>query len=172
MKRVLSLVIGLFVLASFSGYAYAKTIAVVDLQKAMHDCKAGKHAKSEIEKLIEAKKVVIDRKVNKLKKFAQDLQSSKLSKAAKDKKAASYQDMAKEIERYKGDAADEVRTKERELSTKIISDLVEIIKHYAVAHKIDTVFEVHQGLVYWNDSLDITKDIIKKYDAKYSKSKK
>ncbi len=172
MRKLFSVLISLFILTSFSGFAFAKTIAVVDLEKAMHECKAGKHAKAEIEKLIEAKKVVIDRKVEQLKKLANQLQNSKLSKAIKDKKAALYQDRAKEIERYKSDAADEVRTKEKVLSTKVINDLIGVIKQYAISHKIDVVFETHQGLIYWNDALDITKDIIKKYDAKYSKSKK
>jgi outer membrane protein len=172
MKRLFVLVLSILLLSSFSTAAFAKSIAVVDLEKAMHDSKAGKHAKSEIQKLIEAKKVVIDRKVESLKKLANALQNSKLSKTAKDKKTAVYQDKAKELERYKNDAADEVRTKERELSTKVINDLINVIKKYAVSHKIDLVFEVHQGLIYWNDVLDITKDIIKKYDAQYAKSKK
>ncbi len=169
MKRMLVVFLSVILLGAFSVSAAAKNIAVVDLEKAMHNCKAGQHAKSEIEKLIEAKKVVIERKVSQIKKLAKQLQNSKLSKSAKANKANVYQEKTKELERYKNDAADEVRTKERELSTKIINDLIGVVKKYAIAHKIDAVFEVHQGLVYWNDALDITKNIVKMYDAQYKK---
>ncbi len=172
MKRLFIALFSIVLLVSFSSVVSAKTIAVVDLEKAMHNCIAGKKAKKEIEKLVEAKKVVIDRKVNRLQQLARELRNSKLSKKLKDKKALSYQEKAKELERYKADAADEVRTKERELSTKVINDLIEVIKKYATAHKIDAVFETHQGLIYWNDALDITQSIIKMYDAQYLKSKK
>lgn len=171
MKKITVVLLSVFFLGVFSLNSFSSTIAVVDLQKAMTDCKAGKNAKAKINSVIEAKKVVIDRKVNSIKKLANELKNSKLSAKAKEEKTALYKDKIKELERYKNDAADEIRVKEREISSTIINDLIQIIKRYSIAHKIDVVFEVHQGVIYWNDKLDITKNIIDMYDKEYISKK-
>ncbi len=171
MKRFVVILLSIFFSGMFSVNSFSSTIAVVDLQKAMTDCKAGKNAKAKISSVIEAKRVVIDRKVSSIKKLADELKSGKLSAEAKEEKTALYKDKIKELERYKNDAADEIREKEREISSTIINALIQIIKRYSIAHKIDAVFEVHQGVIYWNDKLDITQNVINMYNKEYISKK-
>ncbi len=153
--------------------AFSSTIAVVDLGKVMSNCKAGKAAKAQIDSLIAAKKVVINRKVDSIKKIAKKLQNKKLSSAQKKKETDIYEKAIRDLQQYKAEAAQEIREKENNISNKIINDLVKIIKKYAIAHKIDAVLETGRGInvIYWNDKLDITKKITQIYDKQYSSKK-
>ena len=173
MKKVLVSALIVSILCLFGTKAFSSTIAVVNLGKIMTNCKAGQDAKAKIDSLIAAKKIIMNRKVSEIQKLAKQLQNKKLSKAEKEKETAVYQDKIKELQRYKGDAADEVRNKEMMLSNKIINDVIKIIKKYALLHKLDAVLEVGRGIsvVYWNDKLDITNNIIKIYDKQYSSKK-
>ncbi len=153
--------------------SYASNIATVDLNRVMQDSNAGKSAKASIERLVEAKKVVINRKIKEISKLSDMLKSGKLSAKERDRQRDLYQEKVKALQRYKTDAADEVRAKEREMSNNIISSVVDIIKKYAKAHKIDAVMEIHNGgLIYWNDANDITKKIVSIYNKEYAKSGK
>jgi len=160
-----------FVAVSFS--VEASTIAVVNLGKVMTESKAGKAAKEQINTLISAKKEVINRKIEKVKKLAAKLSKKDLSKSEKEKLTKQYQQAIRDLEKYKSDAADEIRQKEQQLTTKIINGIIQVIKKYAIAHKIDAVFEIGQGIntIYWNDNIDITKKILKLYDKEYSGKK-
>ncbi len=153
--------------------AFASTIAVVNLGKIMSNCKAGKNAKAQIDSLISAKKIVINRKIDKIKKIAKILQNKKLSKAEKNKETTLYEKAIRDLQQYKADAANEIRQKENTLSNKIINGIIKVIKQYAISHKIDAVFETGRGInvIYWNDKLDITKKITQLYDKQYSSGK-
>ncbi len=153
--------------------AFSSTIAVVNLGKVMTNCKAGKEAKAQIDSLIAAKKVIINRKIEEIKKIAKVLQKKNLSKSQKQKETTLYESKIRDLQQYKADAASEIRAKENTLSGKIINDIIKIIKHYAIAHKIDAVLETGRGInvVYWNDKLDITKAITSLYDKQYSSKK-
>ncbi len=172
MKRFVFLIIAatmVFYVAS----AQASTIAVVNLGKIMSESKAGKAAKAEIDTLISAKKMVINRKISQIKKLAQKLSKKNLSKKEKEKLTSEYQAKIQDLEKYKSEAADEIRQKEQKLSAKIINAIINVIKNYAIAHKIDAVFEIGQGIntIYWNDKIDITNKILDLYNKEYSAKK-
>jgi len=153
--------------------AFSSTIAVVDLGKVMSNSQAGKRAKSQIDSLIAAKKVVINRKIDDIKAIAKKLQNKKISKAQKKKETDLYESKIRDLQQYKASAAQEIREKENKLSGTMINDIVKIIKKYAVKHNIDAVFETGRGInvIYWNDKLDITKKITQLYDKQYSSKK-
>ena len=172
MKRLITAIIAMtFVLVSAS--SFASTIAVINLGKVMSESKAGKAAKAEINSLISAKKMVINRKMEQIKKLAKQLSKKNLSKKEKSKLVAEYQAKIRDLEKYKSEAADEIRQKEQKLSAKIINAIIKVIKNYAIAHKIDAVFEIGQGIntIYWNDKIDITNKILKIFDKEYSPGK-
>ncbi|HEX13880.1 MAG TPA: OmpH family outer membrane protein [Desulfurella acetivorans] len=170
-KYILGLVV-FFSVLTFSANAFALKVAVVDLNKALQDCQAGIDAKSMLQKIIQAKKTVIDNKQQELNALAQKIQNPSTPKKEKQQLEVEYQTEARDLERYKADATDDVVSKEREYTQNIINGLVETVKNISQKEGIDLVFEVHQGLVYWNDALDITPQVIKEYNKIYEQSKK
>ncbi len=163
MKRlsILSLValLGIIILSS---NAFATKIAFVNLKKVMQESNMGKQAKEQLKTLIEAKKIVIKRKENNLRSLIKKLNNKKLSKTEKDKLQKQYSKDMADLQQYQAQASEEVRQKEIDVTNKILTKAINIIKDYAKKHGIDAVFETSQGnVIYWNDNMDITDTIIK-----------
>ncbi|WP_025270501.1 OmpH family outer membrane protein [Hippea sp. KM1] len=172
MKRVLTALIIVVLLAGFGLKAEAGNIAFVNLRIILQDSKAGKAAKSEVETLIEAKKMVIENKTKQLKAILKKLKNNKLSKAEKDKLKKEYETKLNDLQQYQAKASQEVRKKEIEQTNKVLNLAITTIKNYAQKHHIDGVFELSQGnVIYWNDAMDITKTIIKLMDEKKNSKK-
>ena len=172
MRKFFSGFVVLAALLVLNSNAFALKVAVVDLNKALQDCQAGIDAKSMLQKIIEAKKMVIDSKQQELNTLSQKIQNPSTPKKDKQQLEIEYQTKLRDLERYKAYATDDVVSKEREYTQNIINGLVETIKNISQKESIDLVFEVHQGLVYWNDALDITPQVIKVYNKIYEQSKK
>ncbi len=172
MRKIFLGFVVIIALFAFNSRALALKVAVVDLNKALQDCQAGIDAKSMLQKIIEAKKTVIDNKQQELNTLAQKIQNQSTPKKDKQQLEIEYQSKLRDLDRYKADATDDVVSKEREYTQNIINGLVETVKNISQKEGIDLVFEVHQGLVYWNDALDITSQVIKEYNKIYEQSKK
>lgn len=172
MKKLFFGFVALITFLAFSSNAFALKVAVVDLNKALQNCQAGIDAKSMLQKIIDAKKTVIDNKQKELNDLAQKIQNPSTTKKEKQQLEVEYQTKLRDLERYKADATDDVVSKEREYTQNIINGLVETVKNISQKDGIDLVFEIHQGLVYWNDALDITPQVIKEYNKIYEQSKK
>jgi len=154
--------IALLGLVVLNSNAFATKIAFVNLKKVMQESNMGKQAKEQLKALIEAKKMVIKRKENKVKSVIKKLKNKKLSKAEKEKLQKQYQKLMADLQQYQAQASEEIRQKEIEETNKILSKAVNVIKDYAKKHGIDGVFETSQGnVIYWNDSMDITSTVIK-----------
>ncbi len=151
--------LGLIVLSS---NAFAAKIAFVNLKKVMQESNMGNQAKEQLKTLIEAKKMVIQRKENNLRNLMQKLNNKKISKAEKDKLRQQYSKAMADLQQYQAQASQEVRQKEIDITNKILTKAIGIIKDYAKKHGIDAVFETSQGnVIYWNNKMDITKIVIK-----------
>ncbi|WP_022670656.1 OmpH family outer membrane protein [Hippea alviniae] len=166
MKRVAILTVVVCITAIlFSMQAKASNIAFVNLRQILQESQAGKKAKSQIQALIEAKKTVIKRKSDALQKLLKKLNAKNISKAEKDKLKKEYEEKYRDLQMYQAKAAEEVRNKEVEETNKVLKLAINTIKKYAEKHNLDGVFEVSQGnVIYWKDSLNITKTIIKLMD--------
>ena len=162
-------ILGLTVLLSvvfLSSNAFSAKIAFVNLRKVMQESNMGKQAKEQIKNLIEAKKIVIQRKEKNLNALIKKLNNKKLPKAEKEKLQKQYSKDMADLQQYQAQASEEVRQKEMEATNKILTKAIKIIKDYAKKHGIDAVFETSQGnVIYWNDNMDITNTIIKLMNA-------
>ncbi len=163
MKRLsilgLTVLMGLIILSS---NAFATKIAFVNLKKVMQESNMGVQAKEQLKTLIDAKKLVIQRKESNLKNLMKKLNNKKISKAEKDKLRQQYSKDMADLQQYQAQASEEVRQKEISVTNKILTKAIGIIKDYAKKHGIDAVLETSQGnVIYWNDKMDITKTIVK-----------
>ncbi len=172
-RSLMVFIVGAFLLISTSYTAKAEKIVVVNLRKVMQESNAGKSAKQQIQTLIEAKKIVIKKKEDKVKAIINKLNNKKITKKEKDKLQKEYQSAMSDLQQYQAQASQEIRKKEIEETNKILKKAVDLVKNYAKKHNIDVVLETSQGsVVYWKDKLDITDIIIKMMNAKNKSTKK
>ena len=164
-------VAALALLASLAaGVARAEiTIAVVDMQRALNECAAGKRAKDEVRKKFE-------RAQNELKREREDLDRMRDSydKKALVLKEDERRNLEKDLEaktldfkrKYEDFQRDLKRT-DAELTSGIVEQLYAIVNAYAKERRFTVVLEASSGaLVYADPSVDITDEVIKRHDKR------
>ena len=143
-------------------------LGYVDMMRAMSEVDEGKVAQAQLKKDFDEKQKVVDEKQEELKKLKADFdkQSVLMSDQAKAVKQA-------ELERKFGEAQQLVVQLQKELAERrdtvtggIIKRMRAIIEEISAAEGITMVFE-REGLLYANASLDLSNEVIRKYNARY-----
>lgn len=168
MKKLLLIPVLMFVL--FCGNALAQSkIAVVDLGKAVNDTKAGLKASEEMKAYYTQAQTKANKLASEMDNIQKDVetQRSVLSQDAIQKKMADIQKKRVEIERLQKDTQDELQNKQNILLQPIMEGMVKIISDYGKEKKLDLVVEARAGAVYFDPTIDITAEIVKRYDAKW-----
>jgi outer membrane protein len=143
-------------------------IAVVDMQRALNECEAGKKAKDQV-------KAKFERSQDQLRKQREDLDRMK---GDYDKKALVLRDeerrnLEKDLEsrsldfkrKYEDFQRDLKRT-DAELTSSIVEEIYDIVKDYGAQHGYGLVLEASSGALLYNDkSVDVTDDIIKLHNT-------
>jgi outer membrane protein len=139
-------------------------IGFVDINKIMKDSKAARSAQVVLQKEIEAKRVIIKDKNDKLFNLDKELKSTKQdSKAWKEKRDKLEQDV-KEFNRIKQESDEQIRKKDLEFTQKIIDDVYQIMKKLAKDEKYSIILD-KKSAVMIEDGLDLTDKVMKIYDS-------
>ena len=142
-------------------------IGVVDMQRALNECNAGKKGKDEVRKKFE-------RAQNELKRQREDLDRLRESydKKALVLKEEERRNLEKDLEaksldfkrKYEDYQRDLKRT-DAELTSGIVEQLYGIVGSYAKERGFTVVLETSSGaLVYANPDVDITDEVIKRHN--------
>jgi len=175
---ILTLTIGLGVTLATTSYVWAQLptkLGYVDMEKAVNESKAGKEARAKFLKYMKKKREESEKKKKELTSMKQILekQGALLAEDVRVEKEREYQKKVREYQLYLKNLRDDARTKEMEMSKKIIREIQKVIFSYAKKGGYAMIFEKSRsGLLYAPDSLDLTDTIIKIYDQEYSKRKK
>jgi outer membrane protein len=143
-------------------------VGVVDMQRALNECEAGKKAKDQV-------KAKFERSQEQLRKQREDLDRMK---GDYDKKALVLRDeerrnLEKDLEtrsldfkrKYEDFQRDLKRT-DAELTSSIVEELYDIVKDYGQQKGYSLVLEASSGALLYNDkALDVTDDIIKLHNT-------
>ena len=164
MSKVLTTLLVSFV--AFSAHAEFKA-GFIDMQKAIQSTKAGKNAKSALEKEFDKKKKSLQAQESELKKKAEDFEKKKMvlsDKVRETKGRELQQEMLKfREELQKSQLA--MRQKEMEMTKPILEKMQKVIGDVAKAQGLSMVFERGQDSVMWAKAdLDITDEVVKKYN--------
>jgi outer membrane protein len=165
-------------LLGIRGEAVAQTslkIGYIDMERAVNDSKAGKEARSRFIAFMKSKKAEGDKKKKELDSMKQILQKqgALLAEDVRVQKEREYQKKVGEFQLYIKNSRADIRTKEMEMSKKIIRQLMKIVFSFAKKQGYTMVFEkTKSGLLYAQDSLDLTPTIIKIFDQEFAKGKK
>ncbi len=168
MKYTLCLLLAFF---STSSFAEVK-IGILNIQKIITTTKEGKTISASLKKFYDGKQAELKKDEEKIidlqKKFQK--QSAVLSDAAKRKKAQEIQALSQQAREKAMKYQRELQKKENEYKQPIIKKLNTIIEEVSKKAGVDfAVDQMTTPLMYAASKVDLTDDVIKAYDKKYSK---
>ena len=166
MKRffgVVGLVAGLICLFGvFPAIAGDVKIGILDLQEIMRESKEAKNVRGMLLMDVEAKREVLKEREQKVREMEKELKAkeSVLSESAKEKKKGEFLEAVKELRSLRNGMEEELKKKEAKLLGKIGKE-IKVRKKKDLAIIIE-----NNAVVVPGDAIDITEEVIKKYDAK------
>ncbi len=156
------------VLAAAPLAAVEAKIAVVDMQRALNECDAGKRAKDQV-------KAKFERSQNQLKKQREDLDRLKedYERKATVLKDEERRNLEKDLEsrglefkRKYEDFQRDLKETDAELTKSIVEELYELVRDYGEKHGYTLVLEASSGALLYNDkTVDVTDEIVKLHNA-------
>ncbi len=164
--------LGLMALALVLGAAplgaVEQKIGVVDMQRALNECDAGKRAKDQV-------KAKFERSQNQLKKQREDLDRLKedYERKATVLKDEERRNLEKDLEsrglefkRKYEDFQRDLKETDAELTKSIVAELYELVRDYGEKHGYTLVLEASSGALLYNDkTVDVTDEIVKLHNA-------
>jgi outer membrane protein len=144
-------------------------IGVVDMQRALNECNAGKKAKEQVRAKFEkaqnelkAQRESLDRMRESYDKKALVLKEDERRNLEKDMEVRSL-DFKRKYEDYQRD----LKRTDAELTSGIVEQLYGIVAAYAKERGFTVVLETSAGaLVYADPSIDVTDEVIKRHNAR------
>jgi len=144
-------------------------IGVVDMQRALNECNAGKKAKDQVRAKFEkaqnelkAQRESLDRMRESYDKKALVLKEDERRNLEKDMEVRSL-DFKRKYEDYQRD----LKRTDAELTSGIVEQLYGIVAAYAKERGFTVVLETSAGaLVYADPSIDVTDEVIKRHNAR------
>lgn len=143
-------------------------IGVLDLQQAINDSQKGKAAKAMLMKKFERLQNELSAQEKEIEKMQQDLerQASMLSQEAKLEKDRTIKRKIRDFQEQYRDYSQEMQREEFENTKPIVEGLLKVANEYGKEKGYTLVLEAKKaGVIYAPDALDITAEVMKRYDA-------
>ncbi len=168
MRKTLSALALALALAPAAASAEQK-IGYVDLQRALNEVDEGKAAKALLKKDFDEKQKHLDAKKAEFDKLQADFekQAVVMSEQAKKDKGQDLERRARELQSLFVNLQKDLSEREREATRGIFDKMAQIVGQIAEADGFSIVLEKGAGLVYAPASLDVTNELIRKYNARY-----
>ncbi len=170
MKKNIYLIAGFvlmsFIFTNFNVFA-ADKIGVFNLREVMQNSNNGKKAGEEFKKLYDRKSVAIKAAESDLKKMkeAMDKQSAVLTKTAKKDKETAYQKKLRDYQILVEDTNKELKAKDEEIATKLIPDIVKVVRAIAERENYALVIDIaSMPVAYYAKENDFSKKVIEEYN--------
>ncbi len=160
----------LLALAAVPAVARAEQkIGYVDLQRALNEVEEGKTAKALLQKDFAEKQKQLDAKKAEFERLQADFekQSVVMAEQARKDKTADLDRRARELQALFMNLQKDLSERERDATRGIFDRMNAIVRDIAEADGFTYVLEKGAGIVYAPASLDLTNELIRKYNAKY-----
>ena len=146
----------------------------VDMQKLLVLSDAGKEAKEQL--AVKAAKYEAEKNVKEeeLKKLKGELekQSVLLSETARVTKEKDYQQKLKEYQRFLKDAQDDLQSKNDEFTNRIVDEIVKQVQEYGKKNGYTFILVKNESMVFMDEKVDLTDDLLKEFNAARKAAKK
>lgn len=156
--------IALMMTALFSGAAFAQglRVGVIDINKILNESEAGLAAKKKMENRYEELKKKIDAKQEEARVLKEELDKQKvmLGKEKLKEKEEQLQAKVNELRQLTQEGEKEMQSRQGEATREVLKQIEVQVDALVKAEKLDLVLERSAGVVYSNDSMDITKRVL------------
>jgi outer membrane protein len=148
--------------------ARAQKVGYVDMQRALNETEEGKAAQASLKKDFDEKQKQLDAKRIEFEKLQADLQKQAvvMTEQAKVEKAAELEKRAREVTQLYQQHQAELSKRDRELTKGIGDRLERLVAEIAEADGFAIIVSA-QAVAYGQASLDLTNELIRKYNARY-----
>ena len=152
-----------------AGRAADQKIGYVDLQRALNEVDEGKSAKALLQRDFADKQKTLDAKKAEFEKLQADFekQAVVMSEQARKDKAQDLDRRARELQALFVNLQKDLSDRERDATRGIFDRMAAIAREIAEADGFTYVLEKGAGIVYAPPALDLTNELIRKYNAKY-----
>lgn len=171
MKQLVPLIIP-FLLSTPVLAAEPKAIGYVDMQVVLDKSKMGQQAQQALKKKFEGRQQEFAKEEQSLRQMQQTLARDQalMSQTELDKKKAELEKRIGAFQKNATEAQQELVQEQNKLAAEILKPAQALVATVAKENKISAVFERQQsGLLYIDNGLDLTADVIKRLDAKGKK---
>ncbi|MGE0084495.1 MAG: OmpH family outer membrane protein [Desulfococcaceae bacterium] len=150
-----------------SAYGADTKIGVIDFQKVLRESKGGKAAKSEIETKGKGMENTLKKEGEQLEKLKKKLEAEAMvmSKEVREEKEREFRIKVGDFKALQKKYAGELREFEGEIIKRVQKDVFDIVEALGKSGSYDLILE-KSTILYHPDALDITDELIKKYDAR------
>jgi outer membrane protein len=173
-KALFSSLLLLLSLTALPAVAADAKLGSVDMQKILLLSDAGKDAKEQLS--LRAAKYEAEKNVkeDELKRLKGDLekQSVLLSENARGAKEKDYQQKLKEYQRFLKDAQDDLQAKNDEFTNKIVDEIVKLVQEYGRKSGFTFIFVKNESMIFMDDKVDLTDELLKQFNAARKSPKK
>jgi len=168
MKKVIFVSLLLLLsLATLPAFAVDAKLGTVDMQKILMLSDAGKDAKEQLSlraAKYEAEKNVKEEELKKL-KGELEKQSVLLSESARGGKEKDYQQKLKEYQRFLKDAQEDLQAKNDEFTNRIVDEIVKLVQEYGKKSGFTFIFVKNESMIFMDDRIDLTDELLKQFNA-------
>jgi len=154
-------------LATLPAFAAEAKLGTVDMQKLLMLSDAGKDAKEQLAlraAKYEAEKNVKEEELKKL-KGELEKQSVLLSESARGGKEKDYQQKLKEYQRFLKDAQEDLQAKNDEFTNRIVDEIVKLVQEYGKKSGYTFIFVKNESMIFMDDRVDLTDELLKQFNA-------
>jgi outer membrane protein len=143
-------------------------IAYVDLQRALNEVEEGKAAKAGLKREFDQKQKLLDERKTEFDKLRGDVekQSAVMSDEARREKQADLERRGMELQGFFVQLQKELSDREREATRGIFEKMHGLVKEIADAEGVAVVVTA-EALIYAQPSLDLTNELVRKYNARF-----
>lgn len=168
MRKILILLVVVLVMGAFA-FSQVK-IGIVDAQEILQKTKKGTEIQKRLEKLQEDKQVQLQTLQDEVKKLEKDVLSPALNDETREKKNLELQNKRKDLKRFYEDAQNEMQRASQKELVELEKEIMPLIEEIGKSKGFTIIFDITRpGIVYFDQSIDITGEVINAVDAKFPK---
>jgi len=167
MKKIFVLVMTVLVISSFA-FSQVK-IGVVNAQEILAKTKKGVEIQKKLEQLQKKKQQEAQALQDEIKKLEKDVLSPALNDETREKKGLELQTKRKDLKRYIEDAQNEFNRESQKELMELEKAVMPLIEQIGKSKGFTIILDITRpGIVYFDQTIDITAEVIKAFDAKYA----
>jgi len=168
-RKYLLILVGVLIVTPMSLCAQGK-LGLLNVMRVMGECTEGKQTLGEFQKKVEAKKIEIDKRNVEIQELQKQLQSQArtLNDESRAALAKNIETKTTELQRSTDDAQKEFAALQNEILGRLGNKIAPVVQQYAKDNSFAIVVDSsnqNSQVIYFDPSIDITDEIIKKVDA-------